>query len=234
MNSLKKGFADGIPIGLGYLSVSFTFGIIAAESGLPAWQIVLISALNLTSAGQFAGLTIIVGLGSPLEMALSQFIINLRYSLMSLSITQKVDDSLNLPRRLFYGFFHTDEIYAVTMGQNGKVGSRYFTGIIIAPYIGWTLGTFLGALCGQILPEMLSNALGVALYGMFIAIFIPEMKKSFSMFLIVILAVSLRCAFTWIPVLSNVSDGFAVIICAVLASFVGALCFPIKEEGERA
>ena len=233
MNSFKKGFADGIPIGLGYLSVSFTFGIMATELGFPLWQAVMISALNLTSAGQVAGLSVMAGLGGPVEMILTQLVINLRYSLMSLSMTQKVDASMSTGKRFFFGAFHTDEIYAVAMGQKDKIGSRYFTGLIIAPYVGWTLGTFLGALSGQILPEMLSNALSVALYGMFIAICIPEMKKDYRMLIIVLLAVAIRCLFFWTPVLKEVSGGFAVIICALVASFTGALFFPIGEEGEK-
>lgn len=232
MNSFKKGFTDGIPIGLGYLSVSLTFGIMAATAGFNVWQAVLISMLNLTSAGQFAGITVMVAGGSLVEMALTQFVINLRYSLMSLSLTQKVDQSFSFPARLIFGAFHTDEIYAVAIGQKEKIGTKYFLGLTIAPYIGWTLGTFLGALLGNVLPPLIAGALSVALYGMFIAIVVPEMKKSGKMTMIVLLAVAMKCAFTYIPALSNVSEGFAIIICAVFASLLGALFFPVKEKSE--
>lgn len=236
MKAVKKGFFDGIPIGLGYLAVSFTFGIQAMQHGLTIWEAVLISMMNLTSAGQFAGLTIMYSAGSLAEMALAQLVINLRYSLMSLSLTQKVDESMNFPKKLFFGFFHTDEIYAVAIGQDGKIGWKYFVGLIIAPYIGWTLGTFLGGVCGAILPELIVNALGVALYGMFIAIFVPEMKKSFKMSIIVIVSVILSCFFAYAPFLKAFSGkypGFVVIICAVVASLLGAIFFPLPEtEGK--
>lgn len=229
MNSFRKGFTDGIPIGLGYLSVSLTFGIMAVGSGLKIWQAVLISMTNLTSAGQFAGMTVMVSAGSLIEMALTQLVINSRYALMSLSLTQKVNEKFTLPRRLFYGAFHTDEIYAVAVGQKEKIGPKYFLGLTIAPYIGWTLGTLLGAVLGEILPEMVSGALSVALYGMFIAIVIPEMKKSLHVTLIVLFAVTLKILFMYVPLLQGVSEGFAIIICAVGASLVGALVFPVKE-----
>lgn len=234
MNSFKKGFLDGVPIGLGYFSVSFTFGILAVANGFYIWEAVLISMTNLTSAGQFAGLTVMAQAGTLFEMALTQLVINLRYSLMSISLSQKVDEKMNTGRRLFFGMFHTDEIYAVAIGQKGKIGAKYFLGLIIAPYFGWALGTLAGAVLGNVLPQIICNALGVALYAMFIAIVIPEMKKSHSVFLIVSLAVMMRCAFYWIPFLKNhVSDGFAVIICAVAASLIGALVFPVPEEAKQ-
>ncbi len=231
MKLFKKGLMDGVPIGLGYFSVSFTFGILAIANGFHVWEAVLISMTNLTSAGQFAGMTVMAQSGTLVEMALTQFVINLRYSLMSLSMSQKVDKEMTIPKRLFFGAFHTDEIYAVAIGQEGKVGWRYFTGLIIVPYFGWTLGTLAGALCGSHLPESICNALGVALYAMFIAIVVPAMKKSRPMLFIVMLAVLMRCILYYVPFLrAHVSDGFAVIICAVAASLAGAWLFPIQKE----
>ena len=120
MNSFKKGFTDGIPIGLGYLAVSFSFGILAVAGGLNVWQATLISMANLTSAGQFAGLNIMLAGGSVIEMIISQFVINLRYSLMSISMSQHIDESMTLPRKLFYGEFHTDEIFAVGISKKSR------------------------------------------------------------------------------------------------------------------
>ena len=124
MSSFRKGFTDGIPIGLGYLAVSFSFGILAVAGGLNVWQATLISMTNLTSAGQFAGLTIMLSRGSIIEMIVSQFVINLRYSLMSISMSQHIDKSMNLWRKLFYGEFHTDEIFAVGMGRPEKLNHK--------------------------------------------------------------------------------------------------------------
>ncbi len=234
MKVFKKGLLDGVPIGLGYFSVSFTFGILAMANGFYVWEAVLISMTNLTSAGQFAGMTVMAQAGSLIEMALTQFVINLRYSLMSLSMSQKVNQEMTIPKRLFFGAFHTDEIYAVAIGQEGKIGWKYFSGLIIVPYLGWTLGTLAGALCGSHLPDSVCNALGVALYAMFIAIVVPEMKKNYKMLLIVMLAVVLRCILYYVPFLKgHVSDGFAVIICAVVSSVFGAILFPVEETEEQ-
>jgi len=234
MNSFKKGLTDGLPIGLGYLAVSFSFGILAVASGLNVWQATLISMTNLTSAGQFAGLTVMTSNGQLIEMIVSQFVINLRYSLMSVSMSQHIDKSMNLPKKLFFGEFHTDEIFAVAMGRPGKLGPKYFAGVIIAPYIGWSLGTLLGAVCGEILPAMITNALGVALYGMFIAIIIPPMKHSFKVSIVVAISVIMSVCFAYIPFLKNISSGFAIIICAITSSVFGALVFPVKDEKDDA
>ena len=233
MKQFLQGIRDGLPIGLGYLSVSFSFGIMGVSYGLNWWETLLISMTNLTSAGQFAGLTIITGAGTLIEMAVTQFFVNLRYSLMSISLSQKVDSRFRGLSRWLMGFAVTDEIFAVAMGHDGKVSRRYFGGLMILPYIGWSLGTLLGAICGNILPESITVALGVALYGMFIAIVVPKMREDHHVIPVVCIAVVLSCIFTFVPGLNKLSSGFAIIICCVTASLIGALMFPITEEEEE-
>lgn len=238
MKRFLEGIKDGIPIGLGYLSVSFTFGIAAVASNgggnvLSVWQAVLISMTNLTSAGQLAGLQIMLTGGTLLEMAISEFVINLRYSLMSISLSQKVNKKFKGIYRWLLGFGITDEIYAVAVLHTGDVTRSYFFGLMCVPYIGWSLGTFLGALSGNLLPAVVCSALGLAIYGMFIAIIIPPMKKSRSTLLIVCIAILLSCIFTYVPVFRKISVGFAIIICAVCASLLGAIFFPVQETGDE-
>ncbi len=152
-NSYLHGLKDGIPIGLGYLSVSFTFGIMAVSGGLPVWGALLISMTNLTSAGQFAGLPLMLGGASYLEAALTQLIINLRYSLMSLSLSQKLDRRTGVLSRLGISFGVTDEIFAVSVTNPRTLGQRYMFGLETIPYIGWALGTLLGAGAGIAAPR---------------------------------------------------------------------------------
>lgn len=229
-NSFAKGLKDGIPIGLGYFSVSITFGLMAVSMGIPVWAAVLISMTNLTSAGQFAGLSIITG-GAPLfEMALTQLVINARYFLMSLSLSQKIHGGISTLDRLIISFFNTDEIFAVASAQDGEVGRRYLAGLAVIPYLGWTGGTLIGAVATSFLPESVAAALGIAIYGMFMAIIIPPAKKSRSVLLVVIVSAVLSCLFKWIPVLNTVSSGFVIIICALASATVGALAAPIKED----
>lgn len=233
MRDFKNGLRDGIPIALGYISVSFTFGLQAVSSGLYWWESVLISLTNLTSAGQFAGLDIMIrGGGFWVEMACAQLVINLRYSLMSLSLSQKADGSLKGIHRWLTGFGITDEIFAVAMGNKNDVSRNYLYGLILLPVLGWTSGTLLGAAAGQILPEVVRSSLGIAIYGMFIAIIIPPAKKNHAVLKVVVIAVVLSCGFKWLPLLNTVSSGFVIIICTVIAALVGAIFFPVKEGAE--
>ena len=238
MKRFWAGIKDGIPIGLGYLSVSFTFGIAAVApgeggSGLSVWQALLISMTNLTSAGQVAGLQIMLGGGTLIEMAISEFIINLRYSLMSISLSQKVNKKFRGIYRWLLGFGITDEIYAVAVLHKGEVSRSYFLGLMTIPYIGWSMGTLLGALSGNLLPAIVCSALGLAIYGMFIAIIVPPMKKSKSTLIVVCISIILSCMFAYVPGLKDVSVGFTIIICAVTASVAGALFFPVEDTEEE-
>lgn len=230
MRDFKCGMKDGLPIALGYVSVSFTFGLMAVSAGMDWWQAVLISMTNVTSAGQFAGLDIMIAGGALVEMALSQLIINLRYALMSLSLSQKVDKTIHTIYRFVVGFGVTDEIFAVAMSREGKVSRNYMFGLIAIPYLGWAGGTFAGAVLGGILPEIVRSSLGIAIYGMFLAIIIPKAHEDSSYMKVILIAVALSCCFQWLPVLNRLSSGFVIIICAVVASAAGAFFYPVLEE----
>lgn len=219
---LKQGLKDGIPIGLGYLSVSIGIGIAAAGGGLHVITALLISMTNLTSAGQAAGISLIAAGGSFLEMALVQLVINLRYALMGISLSQRLDADFTTGKRMFLGAFITDEIYAVASSKN-TINPRYMYGLAIVPYIGWAAGTFLGASAGTVLPVSVTTALGMALYGMFIAIVIPAIKKSREVTLAVGIAAFLSTVFRIAPFFSFISYGFSVILASVIAAAVTAL-----------
>lgn len=231
-NRYKRGLADGLPICLGYISVSFAFGISAVKTGLPWFVAVLISMTNVTSAGQLAGLPILALGGTCIEMAVTQFIINLRYALMSISLSQKFHRSVRLPDRLLIACGVTDEIFAVSSAKETDVGKRYMAGLITLPYLGWAFGTFLGAIAGDLLPASVTSALGVAIYGMFIAIFIPPAKKHPAVALVVAAACLLSAGFQYIPPVARVfenSPGFVIILCAVAAATIGALVKPTDD-----
>ena len=232
--SFKNGLYDGLPIGLGYFSVSIAFGLQASMLGLPVLISIMISMTNLTSAGQLSGIIIIASLGTILELILAQIVINARYFLMSISLSQKLDDSFTLKRRLFFSAFITDEIFAVSITKQENLNKKYFYGLIILPYVGWALGTALGALLGNVLPASIQSALGIMLYAMFIAIIVPPSTKSLSVLLVVILSAIISCLFYFIPFLhSNVSQGIAIIISALLSAGVIAYFFPIKMKKEE-
>lgn len=233
MNNKKsdylQGFRDGLPIGLGYLSISFGFGITAVSKGLKASYAILISMTNLTSAGQVAGLGVIIAGGALLEMALTQLIINLRYSLMGIALSQRLSHRFGSVHRLMSSFFITDEIFAVAMLRGVPVTPSYMYGLATLPYIGWALGTALGAFAGDVLPLSLTTALGIAIYGMFIAIVVPPAKKDTGVLISVIIAVLINCIIRYVPIFAGITSGFAIIICAVIASVIAALIRPVEE-----
>lgn len=226
----SRGIVDGIPICLGYLSVSFAFGIFAVESGLKIWQALLISMFCVTSAGQLAAVPIMTAGGGLLELAVSQLVINMRYALMSISLSQKLDREVTTPHRLAISFINTDEVFAVASGQKGSVTKAYMYGLICTPWLGWASGTLIGAVAGNVLPAIVTASLGVAIYGMFVAIVVPEMKKSGATAVCVAIAVGLSCLFYYMPGLNQIPSGFTIILCAVTASAIMAIVAPLKEE----
>ena len=225
--SFGKGLRDGIPICLGYFSVSFAFGIAVVSAGYPAWIAVLISASNLTSAGQLAGLTVLASGGGWIEMAMTQLVINLRYALMSFSLTQKLSGKFRTVDRLLASYVVTDEIFAVAVSQPGEVSRRYLFGLALTPFWGWTLGTLTGAAAGGILPASVVSALGIAIYGMFIAIVVPQAQQYANVRKVVLLAILASCVLHFVPLLASLSDGFCIIMSAVAASLAGAWLWPV-------
>ena len=222
--TLGEGVRDGLPIGLGYLSVSFTFGILAVSKGLSWTQAGLISLLNVTSAGQVAGLGIMTTAGGILAMIISQIVINLRYSLMGIALSQKADKSMTPLLRAILAFAITDEIFGVAVSKKKEFGARYFFGLTILPIIGWVAGTVIGAILGQVFPPFLTNALAIGIYGMFVSIVMPKAKHDKVILVSSVLACIVSCIFFYVPFLSeHVSQGFAIIIAAVIAALAGVI-----------
>lgn len=226
----KKGIKDGIPICLGYFAVSFTLGIAAKNAGLSGFQAALASITNMASAGEFAGFTLIASLATYAVMAITIFIINARYLLMSCSLSQKIPADTPLWKRLVLGLTITDEIFAISAAVPEKLNIFYPFGAYCIAAPGWTIGTYLGVLMGNLLPDRVVSALSVGLYGMFLAIIIPPARKSKVILAIVLVSMVLSCAFTYLPVVSEISSGMRIIILTVVISLGAALIFPAKEE----
>ena len=228
-HTFREGLIDGIPIFLGYLSVSFGFGVMVVNGGLSWLTAIFISATNVTSAGQVAGLRIILDNGTLWELIAAEIIINLRYALMSISLTQKVDGEFGIKQRLISGFCMTDEVYAVAASKTGSISANYMYGLISLPILGWTLGTLLGAVAGSLLPKVVLSSMGIMLYAMFIAIVLPPAKAHKDVAVCCLIAAVCSIGLKFIPA---VSFGFRVIISAVSASVLAAYFF--KESGEAA
>lgn len=225
-----KGFKDGIPILLGYLSVGFAFGMLSVTNGMPLWSPIVISLSNFTGTGQFVGMDMIVNGAVFAELACTIFIINIRYILMSITLSQKLDDNVTTAQRFIIAFGNTDEIFAVSMQQKQLLSFRYMTGLILCSYLGWIGGTALGTFASGFLPQSIISALGIAIYAMFLAIIIPPARESKQIFGVIGISVIISCLFNIVPYVNKVERGWVIIIAGVISSAIGAKFFPPETE----
>ena len=224
------GVRRGLPIALGYIPVSFTFGIMAVNGGLSPLMATFISLSNLTSAGQFAGTRLIIEQGTYLEIAITTFVINIRYMLMSLSISQRLKPGIGTFKRLVFSFGITDETFAIASLEQDKISEYYMYGLISTPIIGWSMGTALGAFLSTLLPAYIVSIMGIGLYAMFIALIVNPSRENKNVLFTVIIAILLSCFIKYFPIFATISSGFRVIIAAVLASAIAAFLYPINKE----
>ena len=227
---LREGFRDGIPIGLGYLAVSFSLGVAARNAGLSAFQGFLVSLLNNASAGEYAGFTVIAADGAYFEIFLMTLIANARYLLMSCALSQKFSPDTPLIHRIFVGYDVTDEIFGITIARPGTLDPFYSYGAILIAAPAWAGGTALGVIAGNLLPARAVSALSVALFGMFLAVIIPPARKNRVIALFVLISFAASFAAAYLPLLSQLSGGTRTIILTVLISAIAAILFPVSEE----
>jgi predicted branched-subunit amino acid permease len=220
----------GIPISLGYFAVSIALGIAAKKAGLTSFQAALTSLLINASAGEYAGFTLIAAHAAYIEVAVMEAVANARYLLMSAALSQKLEEKTNMWQRLLLGFTVTDEIFGVSVAIDGKLSPFFTYGTFVVATAGWTSGTFVGAILGEVLPVSLISALGVGLYGMFISVFIPEAKKNKIVAALVLISFVASFAFAKLPVVSDIPEGIRIILLTVVISLGAALLFPIKER----
>lgn len=231
---IKEGVRDGIPIMAGYFAVSFAIGIQSARIGMTSLEAGLFSLLNLTSAGEMAGLSVIAAQGSYMEMALVQSVINLRYLLMSAALSQKAEPSLPTRHRLLIAYGVTDEIFGVSVLKEGALHPFYSYGLIGISALGWVAGTVTGAKAGSILPPLIISALGLALYGMFIAIVVPAARSERKLFYAVLAAAAISTLLTYLPLTRLLSEGVRIVLVTVFVSFVCAALWPQEGNGNDA
>lgn len=227
--TFKKGLKDGLPIAIGYLSVSFAFGILAVNSGLPIWAPIVTSLTNFTGTGQFVGTTLIAAGASIAEIAFTLLIINARYVLMSISLSQRLE-KVSIWKKLIIAFGNTDEIFAVAVSKYCDLNFNYMAGLILCSFSGWVGGTVLGALCGSIIPQSILSAMGIALYAMFIAIIIPPARKSRAVLLVVVLGALISVSIYYIPFINQLNSSWRIIIAGVISTLIGTFIMPLKDE----
>lgn len=230
MEEFICGCKKGFPIALGYFPVAFSFGVFVVSSGLPLGFATMISLTNLTSSGQFAGVSLMLAHASYVEVAMTLLMINARYFLMSLSLSQKIDQKMNTIQRMIVSFGITDETFSVASLQEGTLTFRFLLGFILVPILGWTSGTLFGEVLLNFLPENMQSAMGIALYGMFLAIIIPASKDSKAILKVVCISAIISILLKVIPLFSYISSGFQLIIATMIGAIYGAWRYPIEGE----
>jgi predicted branched-subunit amino acid permease len=230
----KRGFKDAFPIFLGYFAVSFTLGIAARQIGLTAFQATFMSMTNYASAGQFAALGLISAGVPYLEMAATQLVVNMRYFLMSCALSQRLEKKLPLHQRLLLAGTLTDEVFGLSVTIEGKLKPAYSFGAMTFSALGWGGGTFAGVASGSILPAGILSALGVALYGMFIAIIMPKTKESKFFAGLIVVSMLMSLTFSIIPIVKEISGGLRMIILTLVIAGVAAVIKPIDKENVKA
>ena len=228
-----EGVHDGVPIALGYFVVAFTLGILAKTAGLSAWQGFVTSAVNIASAGEYAGFTVIAAQAPYLEIAVLTLVANARYFLMAAALAQRFAPDTPLLHRLAVSFGVTDEVFGITVARGGMVQPYYNYGALAISVPAWSAGTSAGILAGGILPAAAVSALSVALYGMFVWVILPPAKKSRPIAGMVLASFLLSLAATYAPLTSELSGGTRTIILTLLIAGVGAALFPVHEEQEE-
>lgn len=226
----KSGVKNGIPIAMGYFAVAFTFGILAKQAGLNPFEAVLMSVTNLTSAGQFAGLTLIASSAAIAEVVIAQLIINSRYFLMSFALSQKIDPKTSFFHRSIMSYGITDEVFGVSVSVPGKLNPYYVYGVMIVAVPGWAMGTLFGVISGSVLSPRLMSALSIALFGMLLAVIIPQAKGNKIIAGLIVISMVLSCAFAVMPILQSISSGVKIIILTILIAGIAAFVFPVKEH----
>ncbi len=232
-----RGLRDGVPIALGYFAVAFALGIRASSAAMTAWQAALMSLLNVTSAGEAAAIALIGAGTTYVELAFTQFVINIRYLLMSCALSQKIAPETSVLHRLLIGYGVTDEIFGISVATEGRLVPAYSYGAIAVAVPGWTLGTLLGAVLGNILPVRAVSALGVALYAMFLAIILPPARKNKVIAGLVVVSMLASAGLSFLVerlALTGFGEGFRIIVLTVTISLIAAILFPVREEGKEA
>lgn len=224
------GVRDSVGVALGYLAVSLAFGLYAARGQVPVWAAGLVSASNLSSSGQFAGIVVVLASGSLLQLGLTVAVVNLRYVLMALSLAQRLEPGVARWQRLLLAHGITDELYALAMARP-VVPASYYAGLIPLPVLGWTGGTVAGALVGQLLPPSLQSAFGVLLYGMFVAIVVPAAKRSRAVAGVVLGAAALGAVLALLPATSALQPGWRIIIVTLVVAGLAAAVAPVGDPG---
>ena len=228
-----KGLETGIPIGLGYFAVAFALGIQAKAANISVIKSALMSFGLHASAGEYIFITLFGAGTTVLVMVLMELVANARYLLMSCSLSQKIPEDTPVWKRLIMGYFITDEIFGAAIAVEGKLNPYYIFGMATVASPGWVVGTALGVALGNVLPESVISALSVGLFGMFIAIIIPEGKKNKVVAAVIVVSFVASYLLSVIPVVKGIDSGIKIIVLTVVIAGIFSIIKPVKEAQDE-
>lgn len=218
---IKSGFLASVPLIIGYLPVAFTFGLIAKQSEIDILNTLSFSVLVYAGASQFMGLSMYLAGISIIQIYIATFILNFRNFVMSLSFNHQFK---NLPfwHKIYLSLTLTDENFAVTTlgkkNDSSGYSSIYLITLHTIAYATWITGTFLGVIFSNLIPEIISESMGISLYAMFIGLLTPAVKSNWRACLIVFVSMLLNFS------LSNIlSQGWSLILSSILASLLAII-----------
>ncbi len=226
INDSAEGVKSGVPIFLGYFTTSVAFGLLAVSAGLTPFEAVFFSMSNLTGAAQFMAINLISAGAAAGEIIISVVLLNLRYFIMSASLARKLGFK-RAYRKLLTAFGVTDEVFSVASLKPGRVSGSFMLGLQGISWLGWGAGTLAGVTAGSFLPRSLQDAMSGALFALFTALLVPEIKKSFRP---VILAGAAAGLNTLLYYKFQISAGWSIVISMISVTAIGAAIFTDNEE----
>ena len=233
LKAFKQGLRDGAPIGIGYFAVAFSLGIAMKNANMTPFQGFLMSLFNIASAGEYAGIRVILSNASYIQIILVTIIANARYLLMSAALSQKFSSQTNIFHRLSVGFQITDELFGLAIGQKGYLNPFYYYGAGFISVLPWAIGTAVGVFAGEMLPQDIVSALNISLFGMFIAIIIPAGKENKTIMNLIIISFLASFILDYIPLLSSIDEGMKIIFLTIVIACAAAYIHPVKGEDDN-
>jgi predicted branched-subunit amino acid permease len=163
---------DAIGIGVATGAYAVSFGAISTAAGLSVLQTSALSLLMFTGASQFAMVALIGGGGSPLAGAATAVLLGTRNAFYGLRLSRILDR-----RRPLAAQFVIDETTAMAVAaESDEAGRLAFWATGIAVFTCWNLGTVIGALGAQAIPDPKTLGLDAAAPAAFVALLAPRMK----------------------------------------------------------
>lgn len=223
---IKKGMIVGLPITIGYFPIAITYGVLAKQTGMTIIELTSMSVLVYAGASQFMGTNMILVGSGALEIIIATFALNFRHFIMSLSFMNRLRN-IKLKNRFPLALLLTDETFAVTSlhqeEANQEKGVLFYLTLLITAYFSWVSGSLIGGMLGEIIPEKVSQSMGIALYAMFISLLVPSVRKEIRIGLIAVIAmlVNVLCS-------QFMSEGWAIVSGTILGGLSGI--YILKED----